>query len=90
MATGDLIAMARPFWFMPVQEAAPRAASTLLQTYTTPMQHRDITANLQWAHLGRRDLAQYILQRMSEDSREGRTADEMMRSLWWFISNMQH
>jgi len=82
--------MERPFWFMPVREAASRGASALLQTYSTSLEHRDIAANSQWAHMGRRDLAHYILHRMSGENREGRTAEEMLRSLSWFISNMQH
>jgi len=90
MSTVDLVAMARPFWFMPIGEAAPRAVSTVLQTYSTSLEHRELETNLQWAHVGRRDLGQFLLHRMADESREGRSAEQILQSLWWFLSNMQH
>ena len=90
MTSLDMIAMARPFWFMDVREVPTRAASALLQTCSTFLEHQHTVEHLQWAHMGRRDLAHYILHRMSAENREGRTAEEMLLSLWWFVSKMQH
>jgi len=89
MSTVDMVAMARPFWLMPVRESAPQAASALLQTYSTSLEHRDIVANMQWAHMGRRDLVHFLLHRMTGESREGRTAEQILQSMWCILSNMQ-
>ena len=74
---------------MPVGEAAPRAASAVLQTYTTSLEHCQFVADMQWMHIGRQDLVRYLLHRMTGESREGRTAEQMLHLLWWFLSNMQ-
>ena len=33
ISTVDLIGMARPFWFLPIDEAAPRVASAVLERF---------------------------------------------------------
>jgi len=86
MSTNEMIAMARPFWFLSVGDVASRTASALLQTYETSLTHENIVMDMQWAHVWRRDLAQFLLHRIAGDSREGRTADQILQSIWWLLS----
>jgi len=89
MSTVELIGMARPYWFLPIDEAAPRVASAVLEMFLTPLTHSNLVTNLSWAHAGKRDLVQYLLHRLSDQGRAGLSADQIMNSLWWFLTQMQ-
>ena len=90
MSTVDLIGMARTFWFLPIGEAAPRVATAVLESFSTPLEHRDLVTNLSWAQAGRCDLVQYLLHRMADQGRERLPAEQILNGLWWFLTNMQH
>ena len=89
MTMVDLIGMARPFWFTPIDEAASRVASAVLERFSTPLTHSNLVTNMSWAHAGRHDLVQYLLHRLTEQGRACVPSDQMLEQLWWFLSNMQ-
>ena len=89
MSTVDLIRIVCPFWFLPIREAAHRAATALLESFSTPLEHRDLVTNLQWVQAGRCNLVQYLLHRMADQGRERLPAEQILNGLWWFLSNMQ-
>jgi len=89
MTTVDLIGMARPFWFTPIDEAASRVASAVLERFSTPLTHSNLVTNLSWAHADRRDLVQYLLHRLTDQGRARVPSDRILDELWWFLLNMQ-
>ena len=89
MTTVDLIGMARPFWFTPIDEAAPTAASAVLERFSTPLTNANLATNLAWAHAGRRDLVQYLLHRVTDQGHMRVPSDVIVDQFWWFLSNMQ-
>ena len=70
-------------------DAIQRVTSTLLQTYTMDLERSTIDQHLQWAYIGRRDLAHFMLHRLCSENHEGCTVDQILQSMWWFLSNMQ-
>ena len=90
LTTMDIIGMAKPFWFNPIDNAASRVASAVLENFSTPVSHENLAINVQWAHAGRRDLVQYLLHRLTEQGRMRVPPEDVVDQLWWFLSNMQH
>ena len=86
----DVIGLARPFWFNPIDDGASRVASAVLENFSTPLSHENLAINVRWAHAGRRDLAQYLLHRLMEQGRMRVPLEDVVNQLWWFLSNMQH
>jgi len=88
MTADDMVAMARPFWFMGL-EATLTIASAVVRNFTTDMSEVDTAQHLEWVHMGRRDLVHFLLHWIASDSHDGRTADARLQTLWQFLSHMQ-
>jgi len=90
LTTMDVIGMARPFWFNPIDDGASRVASAMLENFSTALSHENLAINARWAHAGRRDHAQYLLHCLTEQGRMRVPLEDVVNQLWWFLSNMQH
>jgi len=88
MTAQHMVAMARPYWSRGM-EATPTIASTVANMYSTDMSVDEIGRHLEWVHASRRDLVEFLLHWIASDSRDGRTADAMLQTLWRFLSHMQ-
>jgi len=86
----DIIGMARPFWFNQIDDVASRAASAVLERFSSPLSHENLAINIRWVHAGRRDLVQYLLHRLTDQARMRVPPEVVVDQLWWLLSNMQH